>query len=139
MDLTLIFFLAGIIIIGAALFALMSFGKKGTCHINVEQYRVKYLEIENQLDREKSTTFYMTVMNADKLLDQALKDMGTKGETMGDRMRNTSTRFKDREGIWKAHKLRNRIAHETDVVVQYPEASYALSCYKKALKDLGAI
>jgi hypothetical protein len=81
----------------------------------------------------------MTIMNADKLVDQALRDLGVKGETMGDRMRNAATRFKDREGIWKAHKLRNRVAHETDIVVQYHEARYALACYKKALKDLGAI
>jgi len=139
MDLTLIFFLAGIIIIGAVLFALMSFGKKGAQHLNVEQFRVRYLEIENGLDKSKPTTYYMTIMNIDKLVDQALKDKGIRGETMGERMRNGATLFKDKNGIWTAHKLRNRIAHETDVVVGYAEARYALSCYKKALKDLGAI
>jgi transposase len=54
-------------------------------------------------------------------------------------MRNAAARFKDRNGLWTAHKLRNRIAHETDVVVGYNEARYALASYKKALKDLGAI
>lgn len=138
-DLTLIFFFAGIIIIAAIMFALMTFGKKGSKHLNVEQYRVRYLEIENQLDQNKPTTFYMTILNADKLVDQALKDRGIRGETMGERMRNASKLFNDRDCVWSAHKLRNVIAHESDATVNYKQARYALACFKKALKDLGAI
>jgi hypothetical protein len=54
-------------------------------------------------------------------------------------MRNAAVSFKDKNSLWTAHKLRNRIAHETDAVVGYNDARYALACYKKALKDLGAI
>jgi hypothetical protein len=139
MDITLIFLFAGIIIIAAVLLALMSFGKKGAKHLNVEQYRVKYLEIENNLDKDKPTTFYMAVLNADKLLDMALKEKGIRGETMGERMKNAGDIFRDKNGVWSAHKLRNRIAHESDAVVGYNDARYALACFKKALKDLGAI
>jgi len=139
MDLTIIFFFAGIIIIAAIMFAMMSFGKKGAKHLNIEQYRVKYLEIENHLEKDKPATFYMTIMSADNLLDKALKEKGIRGETMGERMRNASTAFRDRNGVWSAHKLRNRIAHESDAVVGYNDARYALACFKKALKDLGAI
>jgi hypothetical protein len=121
------------------MFAVMSFGKKGSKHLNVEQYRVKYLEIENNLDKDKSTTYYMTILNADKLVDKALQDRGIRGETMGERMKNASNIFRDRNGVWSAHKLRNRIAHESDAVISYKDARYALACFKKALKDLGAI
>lgn len=140
MDLTLIFFLSGVILIGAVLFTLMCFGgKKGPKRLDIERYRIRYLEIENGLERKKPPTYYVTIMNADKLVDQALKEKGIKGETMGERLRNAAMLFKDKNSIWAAHKLRNRIAHETDVTIGYNDARYALSGFKKALKDLGAI
>jgi hypothetical protein len=79
------------------------------------------------------------VLNADKLVDQALRESGINGETMGERLKSSATKFSDLNGLWTAHKLRNRIAHEPDVAVSYDEARYALNCFRKALKDLGAI
>jgi len=138
MDQMLIFFLAGILIIGALLFALITRSKKGVKKIDVEYYRVKCLEIENQLKPNEPSSFHLSILNADKLVDQVLKCRGAKGKTMGERMKNT-TLFSDKNGIWEAHKLRNRIAHEPDVNVTYNDARYALRSFKKALKDLGAI
>ena len=139
MNQSIIFIFAAIIIVGALLFALTCINKKGTKHLDVERYRVKYLEIENHLKRDESSSYQLTVLNADKLVDQALIERGVKGQTMGERMKNSVQLFSDLNGVWAAHKLRNRIAHESDVNVTYNEAQYALGCFKKALKDLGAI
>jgi transposase len=81
----------------------------------------------------------LAVLNADKLVDLALRQCGVRGETMGERLKNDASKFSDINGLWTAHKLRNRIAHESDVVVNYDEARHALGYFKKALKDLGAI
>lgn len=140
MDLTLIFFLSGIIIIGTLLFAIISnLSKKSVKKLDVERFRVKCLEIEHQLKRDESSSYHLSVINADKLVDLALKGRGAKGKTMGERMKNSTSLFSDRNGIWTAHKLRNEIAHEPDARVTYEQARYALSCFRKALKDLGAI
>jgi hypothetical protein len=139
MDQSIVFFFAAIIIVGALLFALISNSKKGTRRLDVERYRVKYLAIENQLKRDENSSYHLSVLNADKLVDQALRERGVSGQTMGERMKNSANLFSDRNGIWTAHKLRNKIAHESDAHVTYDEARYALSCFKKALKDLGAI
>ncbi len=140
MDLVLIFFLAGIIIIGALMFAvIVKLSKRGRKVLNVEHYRVKYLEIENQLKKDNPPSYHFTVLSADKLVDQALKDRGARGDTMGERMKNLASLFSDRNDIWTAHKLRNKIAHESDIQVSYGEARQALAGFKKALKDLGAI
>jgi len=140
-DYMIIFGLAGILIIGAVLFALISKVtiRKWAKHLDVEQYRVKYLAIENQLKRDEPSSYHLVVLNADKLVDLAMRECGISGETMGERLKQYSKKFSDLNGLWTAHKLRNRIAHETDVSVNYDEARYALSCFKKALKDLGAI
>ena len=139
MDQSIVFFFAAIIIVGALMFALICNSKKGVRHLDVEKYRVRYLAIENQLKRDEISSYHLTVLNADKLVDQALKDRGLRGQTMGERMKNAKTMFSDNNGIWTAHKLRNKIAHEHDANVTYDEARYALNCFKKALKDLGAI
>lgn len=140
MDQSVIFFLASILIIGAGVFGLICMSKKGhKKHLDVEKYRVKYLAIENQLKRDEPHSFQMTILNADKLVGEALRDRGFGGETMGERMKSANQIFSDRNGIWSAHKLRNQIAHEVDAHVSYEQARYALSHFKRALKDLGAI
>jgi hypothetical protein len=138
MELSIIFVLAAIIILGAGLFALMCLKKSGS-KLDIEKYRVKYLEIENSLKRDEPSSYSLVVLNADKLVDAALKDRRIKGETMGERMKNARELFSSNDSIWSAHKLRNHIAHDTDVHISYNDASIALANFKRALKDLGAI
>ena len=139
MDLNVIFMFAIVFIVGALLFALMGFNRKGPKHMDVEHYRSKWLAIEQQLKRDEVSTYSLCVLNADKLLDQALKDKGMKGDTMGERMKSAKNIFSKRNNVWSAHKLRNKIAHEPDVRVTYDAARYALADMKRALKDVGAI
>lgn len=81
----------------------------------------------------------MSVLNADKLLDSALKGCGYRGETMAKRLVSAKNKLKDRNSVWEAHKLRNKIAHETLFEPSEADIKRALKGYQKALKDLGAI
>jgi hypothetical protein len=140
MDLALIFFLAAIIIVGGLLFAVISkLSKAGTKKIDVEYFRAKCLDIEHHLTIDNNDSYYFSVINFDKLLDQALKVRGARGKTMGERMKNSASLFSDRNGIWTAHKLRNTIAHEPDVNVSYEQARRAVHNFRQALKDLKVI
>ena len=140
MDGTIIFIFAAILIVGGMLFAVVSFlAKKGASHLDVDKYRTKWMAIEQSLDRDLPDTAHMAVLNADKLVDHALKERGAKGKTMGERMKAAQTTWTNRNSIWEAHKLRNKIAHESDFEVTYDAARRALSGFKQALKDLGAI
>lgn len=136
---TIIFFLAAMIIIGAALFAIISNVKHGAKRLDVEKYRTKCLSIEQSFKKGDESSYHLAVLNADKLVGQALTDLNIKGDTMGEKMKFAKNKFSDNNGIWNAHKLRNRIAHDTDVRVDYNEAKRALLNFRKALKDLGAI
>jgi hypothetical protein len=79
------------------------------------------------------------LIEADKLVDEALKQRGYSGKTMGERMVSANRIFKDPDMIWNAHKLRNRVVHETGIKVKKSHVSYALRGYRKALKDLEVI
>lgn len=132
-------FILAILIIAILIFvAILLTGKRGY-RFNVEAYQARFLAIENKLNKNNPATFMNAVIEADKLLDKAMIEMGIPGKTMGDRLKKSGTRFSDIDKVWKAHKLRNALAHETDLEITYKQAASAILIYKQALKDLGAI
>jgi hypothetical protein len=82
------------------------------------------------------------VSEADKLLDQALKQSGLSGDTMGDRLKSARARFSDRsinDGAWRAHKLRNALVHEVGFDLIPSQAREAIRDFERALRDLGVL
>ncbi|HSX47966.1 MAG TPA: hypothetical protein VLF41_00445 [Candidatus Nanoarchaeia archaeon] len=80
------------------------------------------------------------IMEADKLLDYAMKGSGFRGETMGERLKSpASSRFSDLNAIWRAHKLRNHFAHEVGADLVASQAHEALRDFERALRDLGVL
>jgi hypothetical protein len=139
MDGTFFGVFAGVLIIGALLMAVVSLTKKTGKQLDVDRYRSRWLAIENQFKREEESSYHLCVLNADKLLDQSLREKGARGETMGERMKSAQNVWSNANAVWGAHKLRNQIAHEADVRVSYDDARRALASFKQALKDIGAI
>jgi hypothetical protein len=136
---TIIFFFAAILIFGGLLFVFVSIAKNSPKALDVEKYRSRWMSIETALSRDNSGSHILCVLNADKLLDQALRDRGVAGKTMAERMKSCQGKWTNGNGLWAAHKVRNRLAHETDATIDYDRAKQALVAYKQGLKDLGAI
>jgi hypothetical protein len=80
----------------------------------------------------------LAVLEADKLLDHALKHRGYSGATMGERLKSARGSFMNNDAVWHAHKLRNRLAHEQNVPLNALTVDQALRGFRAALKDLGA-
>jgi hypothetical protein len=141
MDQTLSFilFFSAILIFAGLLFIVIALSKKGTSQLNVEKYRSDWLRIEQSLHQNDPASFQLSVLNADKLLDKALREKGISGETMGARMKQLQTTWSNANAVWGAHKLRNQIAHESTVGINHDMARRALAAFKQALKDVGAI
>ena len=139
MDGGVVTFIIAILIVAVLIFvAILLTGKRGY-HFNVTQYQARFLAIENKLSADNPATYMTTIIEADKLLDKAMIEMGAVGKTMGDRLKRIGSRFTNLNAVWRAHKLRNAIAHESDIEVTFKQASNALQIDKQALKDLGAI
>jgi hypothetical protein len=80
------------------------------------------------------------IMEADKLLDYAMRESGFPGTTMGERLKSPQAKlFSDLNGIWSAHKLRNHFAHEVGADLVISQAKDALREFERGLKDLGAL
>ena len=127
-----------IIMIGIILLAVIATTRKNVPGLDKAAFCTKWLKIEGSMIDDEASG-HLAILNADKLLDEALKARGFAGETMGERMKSARAEFSNNNAVWAAHKLRNRIAHESDVSIKSKTARYALKAFKKGLKDLGAL
>lgn len=135
----IIFLAIAIVAVGILVLIAITLSSKHSYTFDVEEYQTKWLKVENGLVKADPRTYNMAVIEADKLLDKALNEMGTPGKTMGEHMKRVNDRFEKPNAVWSAHKLRNQIAHEHGFEADYGQASRALSAFRQALKDLGAI
>jgi hypothetical protein len=102
-----------------------------------EYFQKRWQELQ-KLCRAKDT-WPLAIINADKLLDEALKKRRFKGKAMGERLVAAQRIINDNDSAWFGHKLRNRLVHEDNVKLKEKEVKQALLGFRQALKDLGAL
>ena len=104
---------------------------------HLEEKHIKKIQMHwKDIERLKEESAVQSIWQADKLLDFALEKSGFSG-SLGEKLKKASSVFSDLDGVWSAHKLRNRMAHEMDHRAKAFEVKFALRMYKKALSDLG--
>lgn len=119
------------------LFALFGLVGKSQPSLEKGPFREAWRDIIEKASNE--STFALAVINADKLLDTALKKRNFKGETMGERLISAKNALSRRQRVWEAHKLRNRLVHEEVAKLDRKRTMEALKGFESALKDLGAL
>ncbi len=138
MDNLLMLLLAVVFFVGIVLLIYITVSSRKRSKLDQTYFREQWQKIE-QLQNQGGTGWQLAVLEADKLLDQALKAAGYPGQTMGDRLKDAQRAFRDTDAVWQAHKLRNRLAHESDVRLNAIVVSRALRQFKAGLKDLRAL
>jgi hypothetical protein len=133
------FLLIAILIIAVIGVIYLSFATKRRPILDQSKYQSQWLAIEHGVQPDNASSWQLAIMNADKLLDQALRERRFGGKTMGERMKAAQSTWKHANHVWSAHKIRNQLAHETDARVTHEITLRALAAYKQGLKDLGAI
>lgn len=135
-----VFLLFGAVVaVGILLLVIITLGRGRRQPLNRAYYEERIRTIEAQANGSDINGLHMAVLNADKLFDNALKEGGYKGDTMGERLKRADKSLKNANAVWAAHKLRNRIAHEDKVNVSKGQALKAVAIFRAALKDLGAL
>ncbi len=82
----------------------------------------------------------ISIIEADKLLDDILKQIGYKGETMADRLKKlVPFKYAYLENVWFAHKIRNRIAHEPAYEIDEFTTQKCSEGYEKFFQELELI
>ena len=128
--------------------------KTGWLRTRVEKYRTFVLKtdlskkrveegwkiVQQHFFRGDDNDLKISIIQADTILEEALRHAGTRGANLGDRLKNLKRgQVPNLEDVWQAHKLRNQIAHEPVLKVKRDTAERALEAYKEALKNLGAL
>lgn len=77
------------------------------------------------------------IIRFDTLLKKSLKSAGVKGESVGEMLKNARNLFDydSYNNLWTAHKLRNRLVHES-TVVNDKEMRDAVKYFKLAIRRL---
>lgn len=78
----------------------------------------------------------LAIMEADTLLDSALKSLSMPGKTLGERLRFAAHKYPRINSVWSAHTLRNRLAHEASFRLTPRQAKAALDDFEKAFHIL---
>ena len=140
-------------VIGAIIFVGASFGIVALLIGNVKRFfasrafdgtdretmRVRWADIERTADGSGEMGRKLAIIEADKLLDYALKSLSMPGQSLGDRLKFAQYKYPELREVWWAHKIRNQIAHEATYHLESGMAKNALRTFKKALERLGAI
>jgi hypothetical protein len=79
------------------------------------------------------------VIEADTLLDEALKKKRFSGKNMGERLVKAQRLLTDNDKVWFSHKLRTKLEDEPKAKLQEKAVKDALLGTRQALKDLGAL
>ena len=101
----------------------------------------RWEEIQSHLASESPRDWKMAIIEADIMLDQALKEAGYGGTSLGERLRSVSPQaLGSLDDAWQAHKVRNQIAHGgADFVLTQRLAGETIARYRNVLQELRAI
>lgn len=136
----IILMLVVILLIGGAILAVIALSKKDKPKdLNKAYYQAEWQKIDKTLSVGDQASYQMAILNADKLLSKAMKEAGIPGKNTGEQLKAAEGRFTDLDAIWRAHKNRNRIAHEVNANITKRTVATTMMTYKNALKELRAL
>jgi hypothetical protein len=104
---------------------------------NPKRYTKRWKELQKHCATRK--TWPKAIVEADKLVDDALKARRYKGKTTGERLVAAQHALSDNEAVWFSHKLRNSIDGVDVRKLKKQDIFEALAGFRQALKDLGAL
>lgn len=129
-----------IIIIAIVILGVISLGeslRRKPAKLQIALYTERWRELQkNCADK---TTWPLAIIDADNLLDKALRARKYKGKTTGERLVTAQHNLSSNDSVWFGHKLRNKIVHEEVRDLRKQDVLEALSGFRQALKDLGAL
>lgn len=105
--------------------------------LKTDKFLIDWKELQSYC-RDKNT-WSQAVLEADKLLDKALKRRKFKGKRMGERMVSAQRTISNNDQLWFAHNLAKKIIAKPTMKLKEEEVKTALIGFRQALKDLGAL
>lgn len=105
--------------------------------LNVSGENKKWNDVEKHMSSMNSSDWRIAIIEADILLYEMLEQMGYDGATVADKLKLVeSSDFNTLDLAWRAHKIRNVIAHEgASYALSYEQAKEAIDMYRKVFAE----
>jgi len=101
-----------------------------------EQAEKRWKQIVSTSKMNGDMGLKLSIIEADNLLDAALKSLVMPGDTLGERLKTAGYKYPRLKNVWWAHKLRNNLVHDHSFRIRSGEAKRALSEFERALREL---
>lgn len=102
-----------------------------------ELIRKKWEKLLEKIKSGDERDLRLAIIEADTLVDEILIQHEHPGKDMGERLKSMHPgEIENLDDLWEAHKIRNRIAHESGFHITAEEAKKIINIYHKTLKDL---
>lgn len=96
--------------------------------------------IQAKLSSNDESQWKVAVLEADSVLDKLIQAMGYKGDTMGSRMQQIKRRdLPMLDDAWRAHKVRNFIAHDPNYKLSREAAEKTIGIYERIFRQLNVL
>lgn len=129
--------LGGVIVFVVCVIVYFAIFRRRPRKLNVAQLKQRWIDLQKLCANKK--LWRQSIIDADKLLDDVLKRLRYKGKTGGARLVAAQRHLTNNETVWFGHKLRNRLVQDDIKTVSKQDTLEALSGFRQALKDLGAL
>lgn len=100
----------------------------------------RWKNVLKRLETANEEEYKLAVLEADTMLDQALKRMGFAGDTLADRLQKVSTGIiSNLPEVHEASRIRNNIVHDPNYRLTLSEARRIIEIYETAFQGLDLI
>jgi len=101
----------------------------------------RWRDVEKHIESDKPNDWKLAIIEADIMLGELLETAGFAGMTIGEQLKSASpTAFQNINQAWRAHQVRNQIAHEgSDFVLTKKLAKETIAQYSMVFKEFGLI
>jgi hypothetical protein len=124
------------------------YGKPKSVTEKVEESLVGEAPVRNEawekvmtlIGSDNPNDWKFAIIEADKLLEIVVNTFAVPGDNMGEKMKNIERGdFQTIDQAWQAHKVRNRIAHESNFHISQREARMAINSYEQVFQEFDFI
>jgi hypothetical protein len=97
----------------------------------------RWRKVIEHADSPNENDWKQAIIEADVMLDQLVTNLGYQGESLGEKLKRTTTGdFKTRNQAWEAHLVRNRIAHDGSAFqMNQLEAKRVIGLYRQVFEE----
>lgn len=128
-----------ILVVGTVfvLFVALLLFKRVPRKLKVDRYVDDWKELQHYC-KDKST-WPTAIIQADKLVDKALKKRKFKGKSMGERIVSAQHKLSSNDQLWFSHNLAKKLVLDQTMNLRETDVKAALIGFRQALRDLGAL